>query len=214
MKRKNILLALITIIMPSMLWAQTKVSVPNLDLGIKVGANFAKLDGDTWDNGYKAGFLGGAFVGLRGNRFGVQLEGFFSQTHYTTTGQQFYTVYQGAPQLFNQAIDSTKTGNFRAGYFNIPVLFEMKLLPMLWLQIGPQYSGIVSVKDANGFVNDAKSLFKSGYISGVGGLELKLPFHLDAGARYVLGFSDLNNSNIKGAWQQRTIQLHVGYTFL
>ena len=87
---------------------------------------------------------------------------------------------------------------------------------MLWLQVGPQYSGVVSVKDVDGLVGDAKGLFRSGSVSGVAGLELKLPFHLNVGARYILGFSNLNasSSSISGTWQDRTLQVHLGYTFL
>ena len=215
MKKTSILIVLLALFSPLLLNAQIpKVSIPSFDLGLKVGANFEQLNGKTWDNGYKAGFLGGVFAGLRYHKIGVQIEGLFSQTHYQTTGSQLYTVYKGAPSLFNGVIDSTKQGNFRASYFNIPVLFEYKLIPMLWLQIGPQYSGIVSVKDENGFVNDAKGLFKSGAVSGVLGLELKLPLHLNAGARYILGFSSLNATDVSGAWQQRTLQLHLGWTFL
>lgn len=200
----------IMLLMPAMMYANPpKASMPNIDLGIKLGANFDKLAGSTWESGYKTGFLGGAFAGLRASKFGVQIEGFFSQTKYVTS------VYKIAPSLVSNAADSARKGNFRAGYFNIPVLAQVKLLPMLWLQAGPQYSGLISVKDVDGFVKDAKGLFKGGTVSGVLGLELKTPVHLNVGARYILGFSDMNNTAaVSGAWQNRTIQLHVGYSFL
>jgi len=212
MKNRKLLLALITIIFPAVVWAQDKgVSIPKVDLAIKLGANIAKLSGDSWDNGYKAGFLGGVAVGLREHKVGVQIEAFFSQTNYTVSGHNFYDAYSG---FYNNAADSAKNGSFKVTYLNIPVLFQLKLMPLLWLQVGPQYSGVVSVKDADNLVSDAKGLFKSGDVSGVIGLELKLPLHLNVGARYVLGLSSLNNTDVSGAWQQRTIQVHLAYAIL
>lgn len=212
MRLRTLLLVFITLISPAFVWAQGKgASIPKVDLAIKLGANIAKLSGDTWDNGYKAGFLGGVAVGLREHRIGVQVEAFLSQTSYTVSGHNFYDAYSG---FYNNAYDSAKNGSFKVTYLSIPVLFQLKLIPLLWLQIGPQYSGVVSVKDVDNMVHDAKGLFKSGDLSGVIGLELKLPLHLNIGARYILGLSSLNNTDVSGAWQQRTVQVHVAYAFL
>ncbi|MGN6566611.1 MAG: porin family protein [Flavipsychrobacter sp.] len=212
MRLRTLLFVFITLISPAFVWAQEKgPSIPKIDLAIKLGANIAKLSGDTWDNGYKAGFLGGVAVGLREHRIGVQVEAFFSQTSYTVSGHNFYDAYSG---FYNNLADSTKNGSFKVTYLSIPVLFQLKLIPLLWLQVGPQYSGVVSVKDADNLVHDAKGLFKSGDLSGVIGLELKLPLHLNIGARYILGLSSLNNTDVSGAWQQRTVQVHVAYAFL
>jgi hypothetical protein len=191
----------IILLMSSGLVAEAKKGgvVPNIDLGVKLGANFAKLDGKSWDNGYKANFLGGVFAGMRFNKVGVQIEGFYSQTNYTVDGYGFYSLYKG---FYNNAGDSLKKGSLKVSYFNIPVLFEVKLLPMLWAQIGPQYSGVLHVSDPDNMLQDA------------GSLEAKLPFHLVIGARYVLGLSSMNNTAVSDAWQQRVIQAHVGFSFL
>ncbi len=112
--------------------------------------------------------------------------------------------------------DSLKTG-IRATYISIPLLFELKIIPHLWLQLGPQYRGVVSTQSINGFAYDAGQVLKSGDFDGVAGLELKLPMHLNVGARYILGFSDMNNDSIPGytaAWKQRSVQLHLGFSFL
>lgn len=186
-----------------------KSMLPTFDLGIKAGANFANISGKTWESEYNVSYLAGIFLGVRAAKFGVQAEAFFSQESYTTTG------LSGLGSSFAGNVkDSVKHGSFRLNYLNIPILFQVKLLPMLWLQVGPQYSGVVSVKDVDGLTNDAKSLFKSGSVSAVGGLELKLPLHLNAGVRYVLALSSINNTDVSGAWQQRTLQVHVGYRFL
>jgi hypothetical protein len=188
----------ISFIMLAAFAAQAKIpvlsSLPKFDLGIKAGINYEQLNGSNVDNSYNPGFQGGIFAGFRKKRFGVQIEGLISFSKYSIA-------------------DSVKSGEFKATYINIPLLFQYKIVPLLWLQIGPQYSGIVSVKNTDGFTNDANSLFKSGAVSGVIGLELKLPLHINIGARYILGFSDINN-NGGDAWKQRVFQAHIGITFL
>lgn len=210
MKKYLLLLGMVALLLPTLTSAQ--LVKPNIDLGLKVGANFAQLRGDSWETGYKANFLAGVFTGVRFKKFGVQVEGFFSQTKYRTVGKSFYRDYPGVK--FKQPVDSTQSGNFGVGYINIPVLLQFKVLPMLWVQAGPQYSGIVSVSDADDLVQDSKALFKNNDFCGVVGLEAKLPVKLVIGARYVFGLSSINNTSTSGAWQQNTIQLHLGFSFL
>lgn len=206
MKLKKLLFLLAIVAAPFYSQAQ------DIELGIKLGANLAKMNGDTWEDGYKAGFLGGLFGGISGERFGVRLEGLFSQTTYTSSGQTFYDAYKG---LYNQSKDSLKKGAFRVNYLNIPVLLKVKLVSGLSVLVGPQFSGIVSIQDRDDLLKDAKGLFKGGDVSGVVGLEFNFS-SIHVGARYILGFSDLqaNKAAIADTWQQRTIQLHIGYSFL
>lgn len=183
----------------------------DVDLGVKFGANFSNINGKYWENGYKANFLGGAFLGVNGNRLGVQLEGIFSQATYVT-GNDFHSLY-GA--FYNNAADSVKKGSFKVNYLSIPVLLNIKLFSRAMIQLGPQYSGIVSVNDKDELLHDAKGLFKSGSLDGVIGIWLNLPARLNVGARYVIGFSDINSkSDADDAWKQRTLQVHIGYSIL
>jgi hypothetical protein len=198
MKRNLLLLLIVLLLSPALVQAQIpNVGLPAFDLGIKAGANFEQLNGGTWQQAYKPGVVAGIFVGLRKKRIGVQVEGLINTATYDLK-------------------DSVKTG-IRATYFSIPVLFEYKLFSMLWLQVGPQYSGVVSTKSLNSFEYGAGQVLKSGEVDGLLGLELKLPLHLNVGARYILGFSDMNNKVLPGvteAWNNRSIQVHVGLKFL
>lgn len=188
------------------------------DLGIKLGANFNQINGDYWEKGYKTNFMGGAYFGVNGKRMGIQIEGLFSQ-HTYTTGSGFRSLYQDAINPNNY---KDSNGTFRVSLLQIPILLNIKLFPSVRLQAGPQYSGIVSVTDKNDFLKDAKSLFDSGW-DGVVGLNIRLPLGLNAGVRYIFGLSDINNSSfnnpytgkaIEDAWKQRTIQVHIGLSFL
>ncbi|XZF13901.1 porin family protein [Chitinophagaceae bacterium MMS25-I14] len=208
MTGKHFMYAIAMLLLPFI--SKADGGMPKLQLGIKAGVNVSSLNGDNWDNGYKTNLLGGLEAGLYGNRVGISLEAFFSQSSYVT-GDNFHNIYE---QYYNNVSDSAKQGTFRVSYLNIPILFNLKLVKGLWLQLGPQYSGVVSVKDVDALVHDAKGLFKSGDVSGVAGLRLNLPFHLSVGARYVFGFTDLNNMSIGDTWQQRTVQVHVVYNLL
>ncbi len=179
-----------------------------LQLGLKLGANFTQLDGKTWDNGYKTNLVAGAFVGVRALRFGVLGEVLFSQASYRT-GNDFGTIY--SDELKNP---SKAVGDFRVNYVSIPVLLQVKLIGPLVLLAGPQYSGVINVNDKDELVKDAKAIFKSGSIDAVGGVLLELPMHLNAGARYIVGLSNINGINdAQDSWKQKALQIHVGYTF-
>ena len=194
MKQRSLLFIIVMLLSVTMYTQIPIVSaVPKVDLGLKAGLNYEQLNGNGVTSDYNPGFQGGIFVGLRKKSIGVQVEGLVSFAKYTLQ-------------------DSLSHGAFRATYINIPVLFEYKVIPHLWLQVGPQYSGIVSVKSLDAFSGDAKELFKSGAIAGVAGLEIKL-LHIAIGARYVFGLSNLNNYG-SDAWKQRSFQIHAGFSFL
>ena len=142
---KKLFFTLLALSIPAMMYAQVTGAAQSvlpikLDLGIKVGANFSKLDGKTWKEAYQGGILGGIFVGIHRNKIGVSVEGLFSQTK--------YVIDKPLPSSFyNNAADTGKSVNVRASYLNIPLLFSYKLFSTAWIVIGPQYSGIVSLKD-------------------------------------------------------------------
>lgn len=178
--------------------------VPEPTVGIKLGANFNQLSGNSLKESYKAGIMGGAFVGLRKGKIGVRVEALLNSAKYT------------------YSISATQDGTFKNLYLDIPVLFEYKIVSRLWAQAGPQFTNTLSVS-ANPNPDpskDPKDYFKSSF-SGVLGLEAKLPAHITAGARYILGVTDVRNAEIKtstgtvsGAWMARTIQLYVGFRFI
>jgi hypothetical protein len=176
--------------------------------GPKIGVNLSKVDGQSWDGGYKTNLLGGIWLAVHGNRFGIQVEGLYSQTSYIT-GPGFDTIYK---QYIQAGKDSLQNGQFRLSYFNIPIMAQVRILNRVWLQVGPQYSGVVSIRDKDEFVKDAEQLFHQGTISVVGGLWIEMTRHLNAGARYVMALSDFNKTDLE-SWKQRDVQIHIGYKF-
>lgn len=215
---KKLFIILIAALLPATLSFAQKSVKPNFDLGIKLGANFSQINGDYWENGFKTNFLVGAFASLNGKVLGGQIEGLFTQNTYVT-GNGFRTLYSEAVNPNNY---KDSNGTFKVSYLNIPVLLNVKLFPAVMIQAGPQFSGIVSINDKDNFLKDANEVFKSDW-SGVIGLWINLPAHFNVGARYIIGLSNINNTDyndpntgkeIDDAWKQRTLQIHIGYTFL
>ncbi len=175
------------------------------DVGIKLGANFSQLGGDHWEQSYQPGVLAGALFGVRKHKIGLQVEVLVNSSHYTT----------------KDLIDSVRKGDFRATYFDIPVLFEYRVLgtklsPKVWVMAGPQFSNLMSIKSLNDYAGDAKSTFKSGNISAVVGVEVRYA-KFTLGGRYILGVTNINNedvSTIKQSWSSRSGQVYLGFRFI
>ena len=178
-------------------------------IGIKIGGNFSYLDGKSWDNGIKSNLVGGAYAGIKGLRMGLQIEALFSQSDYTT-GSSFHDVYSN---YYNNIGDSLKNGIFRVSKLSIPILLQFKISGGLWLQLGAQFSGILSVDDRDNLLHDAKSIFTQNNIAGIGGLTWNLG-KVNIGARYLFDFSNINNTNVDEVWKQHILQVHLGLRIL
>ncbi len=180
-------------------------------LGLKAGVSFDKTQGKNLEGEFSGYFLAGAYAGVRFTNVRVKAEALFSRGT-ITTGDNFKDAFGS---YLSQSASNIKDGTFKMNELSIPVLVGFQLIPkFLWIEAGPQYTGVVSIKDVDGFLRESKDVFKSGYLSGVVGAELQLPFNLNAGARYIFGISDRNNTNVSGAWRTSHIQVHVGIGLL
>ena len=205
MKRTLLLTALsATLFLSNRAEAQVPVVskvLPKVTVGLKVGANFQDLSSNSsFQNSYQGGVVGGAFVGITKHKWGVQVEGLVKSVKYS-----FSDALQGLGA----------SSDVNTVYLDVPVLLEYKIIPRLWVQLGPQFSDLLSAKSGG---TDQKSDFKSSDFSGVLGLQAILPLHFILGARYIYGFSDINNqsSPIFGtdAWRNRSFQIYLGWRFL
>ena len=173
--------------------------VPKFTLGIKAGLNMQQVNGDFVDNAYNYGFTGGLFAGVTKNKIGVQVEGLVRSAQ----------LEYGNP--ISSSAPLTKVNTISV---DVPVLFEYKLFWRLWLQAGPQFSTIISAKQSS---TDVKNNFNTTNFAAVAGLQANLPARLSISARYVFGVTNINNeskSTIKGAWNERCVQLSLGFRFL
>ena len=167
-------------------------------LGVKAGANIFKIDGSSYDNEFKFGYNAGAFAEINFSKhLGIQPEVMFNQTNYRTA-DHFSAIYPGGT-------DDLKG---KLNYLSIPVLLNIRPVPLLSILVGPQF-GILLNGDQH-VTTQAKDAFKKGDFSMVGGLQLNLSA-LKVGARYVVGLSDINDLPDSEKWKNQGFQLYAGF---
>ena len=170
-------------------------------IGIKGGANVAKIEGKSFKDEFRYGYhLGGfAEIGL-GGKFGIQPEVLFNQ-YATTVDSSYKTLYQN---VFNPAYQS----NVKLNYLSIPVLLTYKVLGnLLVLQAGPQFG--VLLDNNKTLLQNGGTAFKSGDFSMVGGAQVKIAAFRFSG-RYVVGLNNLNDIDDRDKWKNEGFQLSVG----
>ena len=167
-----------------------------LKIGIKGGATINKLSGKSFNEKFSFGYHIGGFAELGiGKKWAIQPEVLFNQTN-VDTSSTFSSIYR-----FN------KVSQVKLQYLSIPLLLDYKANNLITLQAGPQF-GILMNKN-NTLVQNGKAAFKSGDLSLLGGLQLKLLGFRFYG-RYVIGLSNLNDIDNKDKWKSQSIQLGIG----
>jgi len=179
-----------------------------LRFGFKGGANLGKLDGTGYQDGFKLGYHLGGFAQVNLVKgFGVQGELIFSSTK-TKTTDKFSEIYN--TDNLNDPDNNNK--KISLNYLSIPLLANINLGTLrLKLQVGPQFSALLSDKNA---LQGSKDAFKGGDVAGVAGLWLQLPI-INVSARYIIGFTDVKNAGDvanSSNWKNQAIQLGVGVT--
>jgi hypothetical protein len=191
MKKASLFLTVALVISSGALFAQ------GFHIGVKGGVNMTKIDGQSFDNGFKWGISAGGFAELNFTKhLGIQPELLFNQTS-TKTASNFSDIYhEGIP-------DRDVTLN----YLSIPILLALKPSPVLSILLGPQFG--IKLSESENISLAASNAFKSGDFSVVGGAQLNLGgFKL--GARYVIGLNNLNDLNDNYKWKNQNVQLYIG----
>jgi len=167
-------------------------------LGIKAGANLFKVDGESFSQEFQFGYMAGAFTQLYfTKKWGIQPELNFNQTNYRT-GNSFSAVVP----------DGVNDVKGKLNWLTIPVLVSYRPIPILSLLAGPQY-GILLNQDEH-LINNAGDAFKKGDFALVGGAQLNLG-PVMAGARYVVGLTNINDVTNQATWRNEGWQLYTGF---
>ncbi len=174
----------------AMFFATLTYAQMGLDLGIKVGANFANLT-DITDASTKTGFVGGAFATIKfSDKIAIQGDLLYSQ--------------QGAE------FDAEK---INLDYINFPIVFKYYIIKRLNIQAGPQFGTVVN-DNLDGIFAD----FNSFDVSGVVGIGVDLPLNFRVTGRYGFGLSDISfitdNTTFNTSAKNSVFTLTAGFSFL
>lgn len=171
-------------------------------IGVKVGTNINKLDGQSFKDKFTYGYSAGIYADIKtGKKWSLQPEVLFNQVS-TDTSDKFSDLYD---------INSDKISRIKLNYLSIPVLLNYNLSKGISLQAGPQF-GILMSQSKN-LLQNGKDAFKSGDFSMLAGLQLKFS-SIRLYGRYAVGLSNINDIDDKDQWKNQSIQLGIGLTIL
>lgn len=179
-------------------------------LGIKAGVDFDRNEGVHLKEEFKGYFLGGAYLGFQVFRVRIQAEALFSQNT-ITTGPNFKEAFKN---YISENGERLSSGTFKVNELSIPLIFGYSLIPHgLWIEVGPQYTSVISVNDVDEFLKDVDQVLETGYVSGLVGLGIELPLNLNLDVRCIFSISDRNQADVPEHWRNERIQAAIGLTF-
>ena len=178
------------------------VQAQRLKFGIRAGANINKIEGMSFSDEFTYGYhLGGGLEMMLGRTIGIQPEVLFNQSN-MQTGYSFDTLYK--------SINPGTLKQVKLNYLSIPILLNIKPLPFLTLQAGPQF-GILMTQERN-LLEDGQAAFKSGNFSMVGGVQLHI-MQFRIYGRYGVGLNNMNDIDNRDRWKSQTGQVGLAYMF-
>jgi hypothetical protein len=181
----------------------TTTTAQGLDLGFKLGFNFANVSGIE-DFNQRTGLSAGLFAGAKlGDKIGLQVDALYSQQ-----GAEVGATYSDIVQDFN------------LDYISIPVVVKYYLTDNLNIHAGPQMG--ILLNDQTGVVGQVFDNIEADTVDWLGtlGIGLDLPLGLRAEARYSFGLTRVNGSvtipSLPTIQEGRTrmTTLSIGYSWL
>ncbi len=172
----------------------------SLHLGIKGGVNFSKVSGESFNDGFDAGFQVGGYASLNFNKYwGIQPEILFSQTNtkYDTSTSEIAT-----PSSFK---------NVHLNYLSVPILLKINASKIFSINVGPQYSILTNSHQT--VLQNAGDAIKHGDFAMVAGAQLNFG-GINFYGRYNIGLSNLHDVANEDTWKSQQIQLGIGLRLL
>ena len=172
------------------------VAQEHVNIGIKVGQNFSKVNNVAADR-TQASFHIGAQASVRlTNLLSIAPEVILSQTK-----------LEADPTLMDVlGNNNLQPETYHLNYLSFPVLLQIKPVSKLVLELGPQYSVLMNQsKDGKELANMA---FNSGEFAFVGGAKIQFS-GIAAYGRYVVGMQDINSLQDQQHWKTRQWQLGI-----
>ena len=171
-----------------------------VNLGVKAGLNFDKIDGQSFKDGYNGGFQLGGFVDIGLSKsIGIQPEVLFNQSN---------TKYHSGSSTVINLQDGDK---IHLNYLSIPVLLNIHAAKLLTIQAGPQYSILMNKHET--VLENGKDAFKDGDFALALGVRLNLG-SLQVYGRYNIGLSNINDATNSDNWKSQQLNLGIGLKLL
>lgn len=149
-----------------------KFSSAQFSYGLKGGVNFSNIYSTSLNTGFKQGFHVGTYARLNLIVIEFQPELLFSQRGYEEENVKEVTL----------------------NYIDVPLMFKVKIFPMITLDAGPQYSYLLSeTLDYDNNVLTVQPKFNKSELSGAFGASVQV-WRIGASARYIVGFSELEKA--------------------
>jgi len=177
-------------------FANLSFAQEHVNIGIKVGQNFSKVNNVAADR-TQASFHIGAQASVRlTNILSIAPEVILSQTK-----------LEADPSLMDVlGNNNLQPETYHLNYLSFPVLLQIKPVSKLVLELGPQYSVLMNQsKDGKELANMA---FNSGEFAFVGGAKIQFS-GIAAYGRYVVGMQDINALQDQQHWKTRQWQLGI-----
>lgn len=156
-----------------------------VDIGIKGGLNFSKLEISNFNTSHKTGYHIGAYSLFKFGKIGLQPEFIFSQ--------------QGS---------KVELGDWDTKYINIPIILKLYLAGGFNLQAGPQF-GFLNMAELDG--NSIEEDIKNSDVSIGLGLGWDTPVGFKIDARYNLGVTDNSDDPAYETIKNQVFQLSLGF---
>jgi hypothetical protein len=179
----------------------SQAAFAQLNIGVKAGTNIGKVDGKSFNDEFRYGYLLGGFaeIGL-GGKLSIQPEVLLNQ-YATKVDSSFSSIYQ------NAAHDVTN-GKVKLNYLSIPIMLNYKLGNVLSLQAGPQF-GVLMNKN-NNLLENGKEAFRNGDFALAGGAQISIS-KLRVTGRYVVGLNNINDIDNQDQWKSQAFQVTLGF---
>jgi hypothetical protein len=209
MKMKFVFLPVFMLVISTSLFAQRNPTDMDREnffrFGAKAGVNANKITGQSYKEGFNYNFQAGGFLQFNiTKRLGIQPEVNFvqSQSEFTDDPTDVYDdIFRDGSQK-----------KAKLNYLEVPVFLNINLgtSKRVKLQIGPAFGGVL--KETVDSLQNGGNLYKKAEWSGIGGLWIQLPL-VNLGARYKIGFTNINDIDDRQTWRNQAIQIFAGVTF-
>lgn len=195
---KRLVLAVIGVVM----FSAASYSQGGFRLGVKLGTNLNKVEGESFNSGFDVAYHVGGFAEIDFNKkWGIQPEVLWNQT----SGRR-----SNFDNLYSTAVNPNGAEKVKLNYLSIPILLRYNIGNILSLNAGPQF-GILLDEDKT-LLQSGQSAFKDGDFSMVLGGQLNFSF-LRVYGRYNIGLQNINDIDNKDKWTNQQIQLGLGLRF-